>query len=107
MPRIQKGFDELHDGKEYDALYSAALCRSKADWLVGINGTRLFSTLYHRTLNVGRVVSPTLALIVQRESEIEAFQSEPFYTVNANFDCFTAITEKFAEKAERKWFPPF
>lgn len=58
-----------------------ALCRSKADWLVGINSTRLFSVLYHRTLNVGRVVSPTLALIVQREAEIDAFKPEPFYTV--------------------------
>ena len=53
---IRNGFAELRDGKEYDNLYSAALCRSKADWLVGINGTRLFSVLYHRTLNVGRVV---------------------------------------------------
>ena len=67
---IREGFENLRDGSEYDKLYAAALCRSKADWLVGINATRLFSVLYHRTLNVGRVVSPTLALLVQREAEI-------------------------------------
>ena len=64
---IRKGFDNLRPGSEYDGLYQSALCRAKADWLVGINGTRLFSILYHRKLNVGRVVSPTLSLIVQRE----------------------------------------
>lgn len=97
---IRNGFAELRDGKEYDNLYSAALCRSKADWLVGINGTRLFSVLYHRTLNVGRVVSPTLALIVQREAEIEAFHPEPFYTVQASCRELSAVTEKFSDKAE-------
>ena len=56
-------------------------CRAKADWLVGINATRLFSVLYHRTLNIGRVMSPTLALIVQREAEIDTFKPVPFYTV--------------------------
>ena len=61
---ILDGFDNLRDGAEYDNLYASALCRSKADWLVGINATRLFSVMYHRTLNVGRVVSPTLALLV-------------------------------------------
>ena len=61
---ILQGFDNLRDGAEYDNLYASALCRSKADWLVGINATRLFSVMYHRTLNVGRVVSPTLALLV-------------------------------------------
>ncbi|MBQ8400470.1 MAG: DNA topoisomerase III, partial [Clostridia bacterium] len=69
---IRRGFEELRPGSEYDGLYQSALCRAKADWLVGVNGTRLFSILYHRKLNVGRVVSPTLALIVQRESEIAA-----------------------------------
>ena len=79
---ILDGFDNLRDGAEYDNLYASALCRSKADWLVGINATRLFSVMYHRTLNVGRVVSPTLALLVQREAEISAFQPETFYTVH-------------------------
>ena len=61
--------------RTYDGMHQAALCRAKADWLVGINATRLFSVLYHRTLNIGRVMSPTLALIVQREAEIDAFQA--------------------------------
>ena len=82
-----------------DALYEAALCRSRADWLVGINATRLFSVLYHRTLNVGRVVSPTLALIVQREAEIKAFTPVPFYTVDLTANGFEAASERFSEKA--------
>ena len=97
---IRKGFDELRPGNEYDNLYAAADCRAKADWLVGINGTRLFSVLYHRTLNVGRVLSPTLALVVQREAEIEAFKPEPFYTVNLSLNGFTAVSEKFKDKIE-------
>lgn len=97
---IRKGFDELRPGSEYDNLYAAADCRAKADWLVGINGTRLFSVLYHRTLNVGRVLSPTLALVVQREAEIEAFKPEPFYTVNLSLNGFTAVSDKFKDKAE-------
>ena len=95
---IRKGFDELRPGSEYDNLYAAADCRAKADWLVGINGTRLFSVLYHRTLNVGRVLSPTLALVVQREAEIEAFKPEPFYTVNLSLNGFTAVSDKFKDK---------
>lgn len=79
---IEQGFCELQDGKEYDNLFAAARCREWADWLVGINATRLFSVLYHRTLNVGRVVSPTLALLVQREAEIEAFKPELFTPQN-------------------------
>lgn len=97
---ILQGFDNLRDGAEYDNLYSSALCRSKADWLVGINATRLFSVMYHRTLNVGRVVSPTLALLVQREAEISAFQPETFYTVNLAFDTFAAVGERYTQKAE-------
>jgi len=97
---IRRGFEDLKPGTDYDLLYAAADCRAKADWLVGINATRLFSVLYHRTLNVGRVVSPTLALIVQRESEIEAFQPEPFYTVEASYDSLTATSERFKDKAE-------
>ena len=72
---IRDGFEHLRSGADYDSLYQAALCRSGADWLVGINATRLFSTLYHDTLNIGRVMTPTLALLVQREADIEAFQS--------------------------------
>ena len=97
---IEQGFRELKDGKEYDNLFAAARCREWADWLVGINATRLFSVLYHRTLNVGRVVSPTLALLVQREAEIEAFKPEPFYTAELDFGAFIAVSEKFKEKSE-------
>ena len=91
---IEQGFRELKAGKEYDNLFAAARCREWADWLVGINATRLFSVLYHRTLNVGRVVSPTLALLVQREAEINAFQPEAFYTAELDFGDFTAVSEK-------------
>lgn len=97
---ILQGFDNLRDGAEYDNLYASALCRSKADWLVGINATRLFSVMYHRTLNVGRVVSPTLALLVQREAEISAFRPESFYTVNLAFDTFSAVGERYGDRAE-------
>ena len=76
---IRKGFSDLRPGSDYDGLHHAALCRNKADWLVGINATRLFSVLYGRTLNIGRVMSPTLALLVQREADISAFKPEPFY----------------------------
>ena len=68
-----------------DALYEAALCRERADWIVGINATRLFSTLYRQTLNVGRVMTPTLAMAAMREAAISAFKPEPFYTVFYKF----------------------
>ena len=97
---IRQGFTNLKPGRDYDGLHQSALCRSKADWLVGINATRLFSVLYHRTLNVGRVMSPTLALIVQREAEISAFQPEPFYTVNLDCGGFTATGDKLKAKPE-------
>lgn len=95
---IRTGFENLRSGSEFDGLYQSALCRSKADWLVGINATRLFSILYHRKLNVGRVVSPTLALIVQRECEIDAFKPEKFYTVNLDLGKFAASSEKMSGK---------
>ena len=97
---VWEGFENLRLGSEYDALYESALCRSCADWLVSINATRLFSVLYHRTLNVGRVVSPTLALIVQREAEIKAFTPVPFYTVDLIANGFEAASERFSEKGE-------
>ena len=97
---IAQGFCELKTGKEYDNLVAAARCREWADWLVGINATRLFSVLYHRTLNVGRVVSPTLAILVQREAEIDAFKPEPFYTTELDFGTFSAVSEKFKKKED-------
>ena len=96
---IREGFSALKPGGDYDGLYASALCRSKADWLVGINATRLFSVLYHCTLNIGRVMSPTLALIVQREAEISAFKPVPFYTPVLDCGGFSAAGEKCAEKA--------
>ena len=88
---IRQGFRELRDGHDYDKLCEAALCRSKADWLFGINATRLFSGLYHRTLHAGRVMSPTLAMLTERQKEIENFKPTPFYTVELGFDGFTAM----------------
>ena len=97
---IREGFANLRPGKDYDGLHQAALCRAKADWLVGINATRLFSVLYGRTLNIGRVVSPTLALIVQREAEIAAFTPEPFYTVEVTANGFELVSDRFSAKAD-------
>ena len=99
---IREGFENLRPGADYDGLHQAALCRAKADWLVGINATRLFSVLYRRTLNIGRVMSPTLALIVQREAEIEAFQPEPFYTVALELPGFTAVGARMKDKTAAK-----
>ena len=96
---IREGFANLRPGADYDGLHQAALCRAKADWLVGINATRLFSVLYHRTLNIGRVMSPTLALIVQREAEIDTFKPVPFYTVTLELPGFTVSGERMADKA--------
>ena len=96
---IRDGFAQLRPGTDYNGLYEAALCRAKADWLVGINATRLFSVLYHRTLNIGRVMSPTLSLIVQREQDIQTFVPEPFYNVTLELDTFTASSERIQEKA--------
>ena len=95
---IRQGFQNLRPGSVYDNLAAAADCRAKADWLVGINATRLFSVLYHRTLNVGRVVSPTLALIVQREAEIRTFQPEPFYTVELETEAGKAVSKRIQDK---------
>jgi len=94
---IREGFDRLRPGADYDRLYRAALCRSQADWLVGINATRLFSCLYGATLNVGRVQTPTLALVVQREAEIQSFKVEPFYTPEIGTGDFTASGERLTD----------
>ena len=96
---IREGFAHLRDGHDYDGLYQAALCRSKADWLVGINATRLYSVMYHRTLNVGRVMSPTLALLTQREAEIASFTPEPFWTVELACGGMTVSGNRQKEQA--------
>ena len=79
---IREGFAHLRSSGEYDRLYEAALARSKADWIVGINGTRLFSTLYHKKLVVGRVQTPTLAMLVEREGKISTFHKEKYFNVH-------------------------
>ena len=76
---IRQGFADLKDGKEYAPLYASALCRAKADWLIGINATRLFSVLYNHTLNVGRVQTPTLKMLVDRDAAIHTFKKEKYY----------------------------
>ena len=73
---IKAGFENLKDGRDYDALFASALCRAKADWIIGINATRLFSCLYNRTLNVGRVQTPTLKMLVDRDAAISTFKKE-------------------------------
>ena len=97
---IRRAYANMRPGAECDRLYAAALCRAKADWLVGMNATRLMSLVYHRTLNVGRVVSPTLALLVEREREIEEFQPETFYTVALNCGGVSLSSERISDKSE-------
>lgn len=99
---IRKGFENLEPSEKYDSLYEAALCRERADWIVGINATRLFSCLYNQTLNVGRVMTPTLAMAVMREASISAFKQEPFYTVQLELADFTANSERFKGLKEAK-----
>lgn len=95
---IREGFANLRPGEEFVGLYRAALCRAKADWLVGINATRLFSLLYGRTLHIGRVMSPTLAMAVEREAEIAAFQPEIFYSVEIQCGDLKLTSERMADK---------
>ena len=97
---IKKGFDSLLDGVNYDLLYESALCRERADWIVGINATRFFSTSYGQTLNVGRVMTPTLALTVLREAEIRAFKVEDIYTVQLGTNSGTLASRKFKDIEE-------
>lgn len=96
---ISTGFANLKNGSDYNNLYQAAISRAKADWLVGINSTRLFSVLYNQRLNIGRVMTPTLAMIVNRNSEIENFISQPFYNVILNCGLFTVISKRIMDKA--------
>ena len=91
---IREGFRNLRLGTEFDPLYQSALCRQKADWLVGINATRLFSVLYHRTLNVGRVQTPTLAMLTERAEKIRSFKKEPYYHVRLTLPGAEAVSEK-------------
>ena len=99
---IREGFSDLRPGAEYDSLYQSALCRQKADWLVGINATRLFSVLYHRTLNVGRVQTPTLAMLAERDGKIMLFKKEKYHHVRLQVDGAEAVSEKFTDPAQAK-----
>ena len=91
---IKAGFASLKDGKEYDPLYSSALCRAKADWIIGINMTRLFSCLYGKTLNVGRVQTPTLKMLVDRDAAITTFKQEKYYHVRLSLSGVEAASAK-------------
>lgn len=97
---IRKGFADLKDGHEYDPLYQSALCRAKADWLIGINATRLFSVLYNHTLNVGRVQTPTLSLLVERDNAIQSFQKKKYYVVHIAGNGLEAVSPPYTEKDE-------
>ena len=97
---IREGFSELRPGADYEALYQSALCRQRADWLVGINATRLFSVLYHRTLNVGRVQTPTLSLLAARDAKITLFQKEKYHHVRLTLAGAEAVSERFTDPAE-------
>ena len=97
---IRAGFANLKPSTEYDLLYKAALCRERADWLVGINATRLFSCLHGVTLNVGRVMTPTLAMTVEREAVIASFRPEPFYMVLLKMEDCMASSERFKDKSQ-------
>ena len=97
---VRDGFRNLKPSSAYDSLYDAALCRERADWLVGINATRLFSTIYRQTLNVGRVMTPTLAMLAGREEEIMRFKPEPVYALQITAGAVRAEGEKIRDKQE-------
>ena len=96
---IRSGFDNLKDGRGYDALFASALCRAKADWIIGINATRLFSCLYNRTLNVGRVQTPTLKMLADRDAAISTFKKEKYYHVRLTLSGTEAVSERLSDAA--------
>ena len=97
---IKAGFASLKDGRDYGTLFASALCRAKADWLIGINATRLFSCLYGKTLNVGRVQTPTLKMLTDRDAAISHFQKEKYYHVRLDLSGADAASERISDKAE-------
>ena len=99
---IREGFANLRPDSDYDALYQSALCRAKADWLVGINATRLFSVLYHKTLTVGRVQTPTLKMLVDRDAKILRFQKEKYYTVGIQSSSLKADSARISDAETAK-----
>ena len=99
---IQDGFAHLKPGADYDNLYQSALCRAQADWLVGINATRLFSILYHKTLTVGRVQTPTLKMLVDREAKINSFQKEKYHIIQIAAGGMEAASERMGNADDAK-----
>ena len=98
---IREGFENLQPGSDYDNLYHSALCRQRADWLVGLNGTRLFTVLYGgKVLKVGRVQTPTLTMLVEREEKIRNFKKEQYYMAHILMDRIDAATERIDDKAQ-------
>ena len=95
---IKEGFENLKDGKDYDNLFESALTRAIADWLVGMNISRLYSCLYKQNYSVGRVQTPTLAMIVKRDDEIANFKKEKYYTVELSLDGFNLLTDRIDDK---------
>lgn len=91
---IKEGFENLKEGHDYDNLFASATARAKADWLVGMNLSRLYSLLYKQNYSVGRVQTPTLALMVKREGDIQSFKKEKYYTVELDLDDFSLTTER-------------
>ena len=95
---ILKGFQSLNDGREYAGLCNAAVCRAQADWLIGMNGTRAYTTRYFKRLVVGRVQTPTLAMLAERQERIEHFQKEAFYKVALTDGKLTVVSENIANE---------
>ena len=99
---ILEGFANLRDGRDFDRLYDAALCRAKADWLVGINATRLFSKIYNKRLVVGRVQTPTLAMLAERDDKIKSFKKEKYFTAHISENGLTADSERISDENNAK-----
>lgn len=97
---VEKGFKELKDGSEYDSLFQAGFARAKADWLVGMNDSRLFSVRYSERLSIGRVQTPTLAMVVKRDYEVENFVKQKYFTVALNLGSFTADSERINDESQ-------
>ena len=97
---IKRGFAELKPGKDYDALYASALCRAKADWIIGINATRLFSVLHGKTLNVGRVQTPTLKMLADRDAVITSFKKETYHIVRLDVGGAEAASARISDAAK-------
>lgn len=97
---IQQGFENLKDGAAYDNLFAASECRAKADWLIGMNGTRAFTKKYGRKQTIGRVQTPTLAMLAERQAKIQNFVKEPYYKVELSGAGVVAVSEQMAQEQD-------